>query len=285
MRKAKTKKKAGRAWTKDEVKLLKRLFPQGRAREIVKRTGRSLEAVKHKAYGMGIKTRENRPWSASEIRQLKRLYPSETIQSIADKLGRSYKAVVAKAHELGLTEELRVWSKRELNLLKRLYPSRTAQEIAEQIGRSVHAIRKKIVKLGLRKRFRYDDCHRVVNGTKEKLCRKCSRWQAGSEFRKDRAREDGLRIYCKGCDKAYELKRRRKNRKGKKTRVYLKFEDRHRVVNGVKEKLCTKCRRWKRESGFYKNRSGKDGLGGQCKKCSYKPNDKVRKKRRSAAKN
>ncbi len=34
MRRAKTKKKARLAWSKDEVKLLKELFPQGRAREI-----------------------------------------------------------------------------------------------------------------------------------------------------------------------------------------------------------------------------------------------------------
>jgi len=82
MRKAKTKKKARIAWSKDEVKLLKELFPQGRAREVAEQTGRSLVAVKHKAYNMGIKTRECRRWSANDIRQLKRLYPSETAQSI-----------------------------------------------------------------------------------------------------------------------------------------------------------------------------------------------------------
>jgi len=98
MRKARTKKKARRAWTKDEVKLLKGLFPQGRAREIAKRIGRSLTAVRQKAYDMGIKTRESRLWSDSEIRQLKRLYPSENPQSIAGKLGRSYwKLILGKA--------------------------------------------------------------------------------------------------------------------------------------------------------------------------------------------
>jgi hypothetical protein len=216
MRKAKAKKKARRAWTKDEVKLLKKLFPQGRARAIAEQTGRSLEGVKHKAYSMGIRTRVNRPWSASEVRQLKRLYPSETIQSIADKLGRTAWAIAAKAGQLGLTElaeEHRVWSKRELNLLRKLYPSKTAEQIAEQIGRSVQAIRSKISVLGLKKKFRYDDCHRVVNGSKEKLCGKCRRWQAGSEFHKDRARTDGLTIYCKGCVEAYGRKRRSKSRK------------------------------------------------------------------------
>jgi hypothetical protein len=154
MRTAKTKirKNTWTSWSEDEVKLLKKLYSDGGAGEIAKRTGRPLTAVRQKAYNMGIKTRENRLWSADEIRHLKRLYPSEIVQSIADKLGRSYRAVVAKAHKLGLTEELRVWSRRELNLLKKLYPSRTAQKIADQIGRSVLATRLRIHQLGLKKR-------------------------------------------------------------------------------------------------------------------------------------
>jgi len=82
MQKAKAKKRTLIAWSEDEVKLLKELFPQGRAREIAERTGRSLTSVRKKAYVMGIKAREDRFWSANDIRQLKRLYPSETAQSI-----------------------------------------------------------------------------------------------------------------------------------------------------------------------------------------------------------
>ena len=59
----------------------------------------SLEAVKHKAYKMGIKMRDNRLlWSANEIRQLKKLYQDENAQAIADKLGRSHwKLILGKA--------------------------------------------------------------------------------------------------------------------------------------------------------------------------------------------
>jgi hypothetical protein len=152
MQKAKTKKTTSIAWSKDEVKLIKKLYPHGGAREIVKRTGRPLAAVRQKAYHLGVNTGGNRPWSANEIRQLKRLYPRETAQSIADKLGRSCGAVTIQAFKLGLTEKLRVWSKKEMTLLKRLYPNQTAQEIADQIGRSVHATRYRIVILGLKKR-------------------------------------------------------------------------------------------------------------------------------------
>ncbi len=86
---AKSKKNGWVAWSEDEVKLLKRLFPRGRAREIAEQTGRPLTAVRQKAYSMGIKTREWHLWSANEIKLLKKLYPSENTQSIANKLGRS----------------------------------------------------------------------------------------------------------------------------------------------------------------------------------------------------
>ncbi len=213
MRKAKAKKSRPPPWSEGEVKLLKELYPGGRAEEIAERTGRPLTSVRRRAYYMGIQAGEYRRWAANEVQLLKELYRDGTAQSIADKLGRTVAAIATKAHKLGLTEEKRAWSKRELNLLKRLYPSKTAEQAAEQIGRSVQAVRAKMAVLGLRKRFRYDDCHRVVNGTEEKLCRKCRRWQAGSDFHKDRARTDGLKIYCKGCVEAYGQKRRSKSRK------------------------------------------------------------------------
>jgi hypothetical protein len=256
MRKAKAKVKTSIAWSKDEVKLLKELFPQGGAREIAERVGRSLVAVRQKAYYMGIRTSEHRFWSANEVQLLKKLYQDENAQSIADKLGRSLKAVKGKASaiglkkqgshpwssqeiallkkhhpdntardiasqlgrtvlavqqkasKLGLSKSIRVWSKRELNLLKRLYPKKEAEQIAEQLGRPVQATRLRIVKLGLRKRFRYEDCHRVVNVTKEKLCRRCRKWKGESHFYINRSSKDGLLGWCKKCSSADSKKRR-----------------------------------------------------------------------------
>ena len=55
MRKAKAKKKARIAWSKDEVKLLKRLYPDGGAEEIAELTGRPSRVVrqKHTIWGLG----------------------------------------------------------------------------------------------------------------------------------------------------------------------------------------------------------------------------------------
>ncbi len=156
MEKAEIKKNSWVAWSEDEVKLLKRLFPRGRTREIAEQTGRPLTAVRQKAYSMGIKTRERRLWSANEIKLLKKLYSSENTQSIADKLGRSSHSVVAvvdKARKIGLKKvgTAPVWSKQELTLLKKLYPDNNVQDIANQLGRTITAVLTKAHRLGLRK--------------------------------------------------------------------------------------------------------------------------------------
>jgi hypothetical protein len=122
MQRTKIKKSSLVAWSEDEVKLLKKLFPRGRAREIVEQTGRPLTAVRQKAYSMGINTRECRRWSANEIELLKKLYPTENTQSIADKLGRPLQSVSGKASKIGLKKDKRLpWSKQEVTLLKKLY--------------------------------------------------------------------------------------------------------------------------------------------------------------------
>lgn len=89
-----------------------------------------------------------------------------------------------------------------------------------------------------------------------------------SEFRHDYARKDGLRIYCKGCDRVYAIKRRKE--KPKADRKYLRCEDRHRAVNGIEDKYYRNCGKWKKESKYYKQRSTKDGLTAQCQECTYK---------------
>jgi len=125
--------------------------------------------------------------------------------------------------------------------------------------------------------YKCEETHQTFNGVKHKRCTKCKRWKEESEFCKDRARKDGLKIYCKGCNNAYSLRRRRKNRKGKEARVYLRFEDRHRVIRGFKENLCSRCKQWKYKSDFYKCRQSKDGLSLWCKECGSKRYERIRK--------
>ena len=167
------------------------------------------------------------------------------------------------------------WSKDEVKLLKKLFPDGRAREIAEQIGRSMRATRSKIFRLGLQKKLRYE-CPLFVNGTKEKLCGKCRKWKSESQFGKNRSSKDGIQWQGRECESKYAHKHYEEIRKS--WRRNLRYEDRHRVVKGAKEKFCRKCRRWKRESDFYKDNSEKDGLTVRCKKCSYKAAGISRKK-------
>jgi hypothetical protein len=64
-----------------------------------------------------------------------------------------------------------------------------------------------------------------------------------------------------------------------------KYEDFHRVVDGVKQKLCRKCNEWKPESEFHKNASCKDGLAASCKVCKAKAARQYRERRKAEKNN
>ena len=116
-----------------------------------------------------------------------------------------------------------------------------------------------------------------------KQCTKCKKRKDKSEFGKNRSCKDGLSSRCKECNAEYSRKRYEKN-KNRGPAKYLRYEKRHRVVDGVKQKRCSKCKRWKAESDFYKRRSNKDGLAVRCKECSDKATNKCRR-RQTAVRN
>jgi len=76
--------------------------------------------------------------------------------------------------------------------------------------------------------------------------------------------------------------RERRKKEGRDLKQYYRYEECHRVIDGLKEKRCRKCKRWKAESDFYKRRRHKDGLAVWCKECANKAVNKARKKRRMA---
>jgi len=135
----------------------------------------------------------------------------------------------------------------------------------------------------VKKYIRYEERHRTFDGVKQKRCTKCKKWKDESKFGKDRYYKDGLKYNCKDCERAYTRKCYKKEGKGLKT--YYRYEECHRVVDGVKQKRCRRCKSWKAESEFYKSRSCKDGLQVPCKACSNKATNKSRKKRRMAVRN
>ena len=123
--------------------------------------------------------------------------------------------------------------------------------------------------------YSYEETHRTVKGVKQKLCTKCMNWKGESEFRKESARKDGLSRLCRECYSAYGRAMYRKDKKHVRER--LKYEESHRTVRGVKQKLCCTCKQWKKESLFHIERGSKDGLNWQCKECAHKRYERIRK--------
>jgi len=135
-----------------------------------------------------------------------------------------------------------------------------------------------------RKNFKYEDTHRKVNGRKQKYCIKCHEWKFEREFSKDRSSIDGLDMRCRDCARLHEQDLHRIAIRKRKVTAYLRFKDRHRTVNRVKQKLCTNCGEWKEENEYYKNSAVRDGLMGKCKECTYnltgKKKSKVKRQKR-----
>ena len=110
-----------------------------------------------------------------------------------------------------------------------------------------------------------------------KQCSKCKKRKDESKFGKQYYRKDELRYWCRECESEYARERYKENRGD--IRKYLRYEERHRVVKGIRQKKCCGCTKWKTESEFYKRKQHKDGLAGWCKECADKAINKARKRR------
>ena len=110
-----------------------------------------------------------------------------------------------------------------------------------------------------------------------KRCSKCKKIKDEGEFGKDRSRRDGLNVLCKKC--AREQTRRFYRKDGRRVKKYYRYDESHRVVDGVREKRCRRCKKWRTESEFYRLRRAKDRLSMWCKECADKAIRKSRKRR------
>jgi hypothetical protein len=90
------------SWTKDDIKILKRLYRHGNIKKIAERLNRPLTAVRQKAYDMGMKTSVYNYWTKDDLRLLRKLYPNTATNEIAVRLKRSAGSVKTKARQLGL---------------------------------------------------------------------------------------------------------------------------------------------------------------------------------------
>jgi len=116
-----------------------------------------------------------------------------------------------------------------------------------------------------------------------KICPKCKLELSKDFFVKNRARSDGVGVYCKKCDSIY--RRERINNYAKKQREKnLKNEEKI----SLDFKKCCCCSETKTIKDFFRNKYAIDGFTYDCKKCraersqSYRQKEENREKIRKA---
>jgi len=90
------------SWTKDDIRLLKQLYPHGNTKMIAEKLCRPLTAVRQKAYDMGMKTDIYKYWMEDDLKLLSNLYADTITDELAKRFGRSAGSVKTKACQLGL---------------------------------------------------------------------------------------------------------------------------------------------------------------------------------------
>ena len=90
------------SWTKDNIKLLRRLYPKGNTKMIAEKLCRPLTAVRQKAYDIGMKKDTYNYWTEDDLKLLTKLYASTKTDELAQRFGRSADSVKFKARQLGI---------------------------------------------------------------------------------------------------------------------------------------------------------------------------------------
>jgi transcriptional regulator of aromatic amino acid metabolism len=90
------------SWTKNDIKLLVKLYPKGNTKMIAEKLCRPLTAVRQKTYDMGMKTDIYNYWTEDDLNLLVKLYANTKTDELAQRFGRSAVSVKTKARQLGL---------------------------------------------------------------------------------------------------------------------------------------------------------------------------------------
>lgn len=146
------------SWTKTEVELLRRLYPDRTisVTEISSTLKKGVKAVHSKARRLGI---SRKAWTQADDDYLKNNYhrDEDVIRSIARALNRTERAVISRASRLGLLDQVNVWTDDEIELLRQIYldPNYSVEMIQAALpGRTYNAIMTRAGILGLGSRRR-----------------------------------------------------------------------------------------------------------------------------------
>jgi len=87
-------------WTEPELQRLAELYPTMKAADVAQAMGRSLSAIRDKAYTLGLKS--GRTWTPEEDAWLAEKWGTVSLPSICKSLGRSENAIHVRVYRLGL---------------------------------------------------------------------------------------------------------------------------------------------------------------------------------------
>jgi hypothetical protein len=143
-----------RAWTKEEDRLLKRMYPKHGAKHTAEILGRTVTSVLHRARRLEVPGSRGRSWSEMELRYLKSKYPKHSIDQICRTLQRSRESVRGKINQLHLGPDGWIrWTDDEVEYLRKHYGRVKIADLAEELGRTSYAVELKAARLGLRRKL------------------------------------------------------------------------------------------------------------------------------------
>ncbi len=147
-------------WLEEEDDIIREYYPD-EGEEVVKRlSGRTISAVKMRAWKIGAKSRNTRSymkWTDEEKEIIREYYPSEGNSVLKRLPGKTKRQLIGHTFNKGLYYsnhkkkfEVVEWSEEEDNILHEYYPSEGSKIISRLPGRTSNAIKTRASFLGLK---------------------------------------------------------------------------------------------------------------------------------------
>ncbi len=151
-----SKQRTARAWSPEELEILRTNYPQMRAKTYTLLPNRTSTACVKMAASLGIEAKDKR-WSDKEDRILKQNYAKMGANVSALLPGRSRSACFSRAKTLKLNRVGIQWSAEEDAILKEYYPKEGAKAFQRVPHRSNEACQSRVSTLGI-SRAKAADC-------------------------------------------------------------------------------------------------------------------------------
>ncbi len=97
-------------WSKDELELLRKLYPYICAEDLTQRINRPFHAINKMASRLNLtkKVRKRARWLEEDMKILRKIYPTTETWKVANQFDRPISAVRRKAKEMGLKKNPRI---------------------------------------------------------------------------------------------------------------------------------------------------------------------------------